>query len=46
MDELSPLNRAMTSVNTEHFCYDTAYAANVSELELFYTEPIIYVDGI
>lgn len=46
MDELSPLNRAMTSVNTEHFCYDTAYAANVSELEMFYTEPIIYVDGI
>ena len=46
VDELSPLNRAMTSVNTEKFCYDTAYAANVSELELFYTQPIVYRDGI
>ena len=46
LDELAPLNRAMTSVDTRHFSYDTAYAANVSELELFYTEPIIYVDGI
>ena len=46
LDELAPLTRAMTSVNTEHFCYDTAYAANVSEAELFYTETIVYADGI
>jgi len=46
LDELAPLTRAMTSVNTEHFCYDTAYAANVSELELFYTQTIGYFDGI
>jgi hypothetical protein len=46
MDELVPLTRAMTSANTTDFCYDTAYAANVSETEIFYTQPIVYVDGI
>ncbi len=46
LDELVPLTRAMTSPNTEHFCYDTAYAANVSELEFFYPETAIYSDGI
>lgn len=46
MDELSPLNRAMTGTNTEKFCYDTAYAGNLSEVELFYTQTMIYVDGI
>lgn len=46
MDELAPLTRAMTSANTESFCYDTAYAANVSETELFYDQTIVYVDGI
>lgn len=46
MDELVPLNRAMTTPNTEKFCYDTAFAGNVSEVEIFYTQPIVYVDGI
>lgn len=46
MDELVPLTRAMTSPNTENFCYDTAYAGNVSEVEVFYSQTIIYVDGI
>ena len=46
MDELAPLTRAMTTPNTENFCYDTAYAANVSEAEIFYTETMIYADGI
>lgn len=46
MDELHPLNRAMTSPNTEHFCYDTAYAGNVSEVEVFYDQTIVYMDGI
>ena len=45
-DELVPLTRAMTTPNTENFCYDTAYAANVSELEFFYPETATYVDGI
>ena len=46
MDELVPLTRAMTGPNTTHFCYDTAYAGNVSEVEVFYDQTIIYVDGI
>lgn len=46
MDELVPLTRAMTSTNTENFCYDTAYAGNVSEVEVFYSQTIVYVDGI
>ena len=45
-DELVPLTRAMTSPNTEKFCYDTAYAGNVSEVEVFYDQTAIYVDGI
>ena len=46
LDELVPLTRAMTSPNTENFCYDTAYAANVSETEIFYPETLVYADGI
>ena len=46
MDELVPLTRAMTTPNAERFSYDTAYAGNVSELEVFYTQPIVYVDGV
>jgi hypothetical protein len=46
MDELVPLTRAMTSPNTQDFCYDTAYAGNVSEVEIFYSQTIAYVDGI
>lgn len=46
VDELVPLTRAMTTPNAERFSYDTAYAANASELEMFYTQPVVYVDGI
>lgn len=46
MDELVPLTRAMTTPNAERFSYDTAYAGNVSEVEVFYNETITYVDGI
>lgn len=46
MDELVPLTRAMTSPNTENFCYDTAYAANVSETKIHYVETLVYADGI
>ncbi len=46
MDELVPLTRAMTSTNTSDFCYDTAYAGNVSEVEVFYDQTITYMDGI
>lgn len=46
MDELASLTRAMTSTNTAHFCYDTAYAGNLSEVEVFYDQTMVYVDGI
>lgn len=46
MDELAPLTRAMTTPNTQQFCYDTAYAGNVSEVEVFYDQTILYVDKI
>ena len=46
IDELVPLTRSMTSPNTSYFCYDTAYAGNVSETQLFYAESAIYMDGI
>ena len=46
MDELAPLTRAMTSSNTQDFCFDTAYAGNLSEVEMFYDQSMIYVDGI
>lgn len=46
MDELAPLNRVMTQPNTENVCYDTAYMANLSEVELFYENVMRYVDGI
>lgn len=46
MDELVPLTRAMTTPNTQYFCYDTAYAGNVSEVEVFYSQTMVYVDKI
>lgn len=46
MDELVPLNRNMTAPNPTNFCYDTAYSANVSEVEVFYPQTITYWDGI
>lgn len=46
MDELVPITRAMTSPNSDHFCYDTAYAGNVSEVQVFYAQTMLYVDKI
>ena len=46
VDELVPLTRAMTTPNAERFSYDTAYAGNISETEIFYRETIRYVDGV
>jgi hypothetical protein len=46
IDELAPLTRAMTTANAERFSYDTAYAANVSEVEIFYAQTMLYTDGI
>ena len=46
MDELVPLTRAMTTPNAAFFCYDTSYAGNVSEVEVFYAQTMVYVDKI
>lgn len=46
VDELVPLTRAMTQPNATNFCYDTAYAANISEVQVLYPQTIGYFDGI
>ena len=46
VEELVPLARVMSQPNAAQFCYDTAYAANISEVELFYPQTIMYFDGI
>ena len=46
MDELVPLSRIMSAPNVANVCYDTAYMANLSEVQLFYPTSIMYVDGI
>lgn len=46
MDELVPLSRIMSQPNVANVCYDTAYMANLSEVQLFYPTSILYVDGI
>lgn len=46
MEELVPLTRTMTQPNVEALAYDSVYMANVSELEMFYTQTIRYYDGI
>lgn len=46
MDELVPLQRAMTSTNTDAFAYDTIYVANISEVMFYYYQTVGYFDGI
>lgn len=46
LEELVPLSRTMTQPNVEALAYDSVYMANISELELFYTQTIRYADGI
>ena len=46
MDELVPMSRIMSAPNVANVCYDTAYMANLSEVQLFYPTSILYVDGI
>lgn len=46
VDELVPLNRAMTQPNAASFCYDTVYAANDSEVQIYYPQTVRYYDGI
>lgn len=45
-EELVPLARTMTAPNTDKHSYDSIYMANLSEVEMFYYEPVTYWDGI
>ena len=40
MDELVPLSKIMTGPNTANVCYDTAYMANISEVQVMYPQTI------
>ena len=46
LEELVSLSRTMTQPNVEALAYDSVYMANISQLELFYTQTIRYFDGI
>lgn len=46
VDELQPLTRLQTVYSSRHTSYDTNYAANVSEVEIFYPQTMSYWDGI
>lgn len=46
MEELVPMTRTMTQPNIDALSYDSVYMANISEVEIFYTQPIRYYDGI
>jgi hypothetical protein len=46
VDELQPLTRMRTVYSSRHTSYDTNYAANISEVEIFYTATIGYFDAI
>ena len=40
------IKKTVSQLNVENICYDTAYMANLSEVEIFYPTSILYVDGI
>lgn len=46
MEELVPLARIMTGPNVANVCYDTAYMANISQVQVFYPQTLTYWDGI
>lgn len=46
LDELVPLTRVMSAPNVANVCYDTAYMANISEVQILYPKTIGYFDGI
>lgn len=46
VEELVPMSRVMTQPNAANVCYDSAYMANLSEVEIFYPQTIRYLDGI
>lgn len=46
LDELVPLSRIMSAPNVANVCYDTAYMANISQVQLLYPQTMTYWDGI
>jgi len=46
VDELQPLTRMRTVYSARNSSFDTNYAANISEVEFFYTQTVSYWDGI
>ena len=40
------MSRIMSAPNVSNVCYDTAYMANDSEVQLMYAASMLYVDGI
>jgi hypothetical protein len=46
VEELVPLARTMTQPNIDALAYDSVFMANLSEVEIFYYQPINYFDGI
>lgn len=46
MDELVPMSRIMSAPNVANVCYDTAYMANVSEVQVLYPQTVTYWDNI
>lgn len=46
MDELVPMSRIMSAPNVANVCYDTAYMANLSEVQVMYPQTITYWDNI
>ena len=46
MGELVPLSRVMSAPNVTNVCYDTAYMANLSEVQVLYPQTITYWDQI
>ena len=46
LDELVPLSRVMSGPNVASVCYDTAYMANISQVQVLYPQTVAYYDGI
>lgn len=46
VDELVPMSRIMSAPNVANACYDTAFMANLSEVQVMYPQTITYWDHI
>lgn len=46
MDELVPMSRIMSAPNVANVCYDTAYMANITEVQVLYSQTMTYWDHI